>query len=164
MNKPLYVADNFDWDRDISIEELLQSVIAIKEFPNQLAKVLSTLTEEDLKQILIEPKNSITKQYQKLFNLDKVELVFEDEALNEISKKAINRKTGARGLRAIVEGVLLDAMFRIPSQKNIKSMAVSKDCILHNKPLKTILLSDKEMEEREKKKEISILPSKDKKL
>ncbi len=125
---------------------------------------LDGLTEEDLKQILIEPKNSITKQYQKLFNLDKVELVFEDEALNEISKKAINRKTGARGLRAIVEGVLLDAMFRIPSQKNIKSMAVSKDCILHNKPLKTTLLSDKEMEEREKKKEISILPSKDKKL
>lgn len=124
---------------------------------------LDGLTSEDLKQILIEPKNSIVKQYQKLFNLDKVELSFEDEALEKISKKAIERKTGARGLKAIVENILLESMFEIPSHKNIKSVIVTKEAIDNNKYIKTTHLSEKEIEEREKKKEISLLPIKDKK-
>ncbi len=124
---------------------------------------LDGLTKEDLKQILVEPKNSIVKQYQKLFNLDRVELNFEDDALDEIAKNAIERKTGARGLRAIVENILLDSMFEIPSQKNIKSISINKDALKNSKHVKTDYLTDREIEERERKKEISLLDSKNKK-
>lgn len=123
---------------------------------------LEGLDEKDLKQILSEPKNSITKQYQKLFNLDKVELEFDDEALKEISKRAIERKTGARGLRAIVENILLDSMFEIPSMKNVKSARITKDVITKGKPLTISYLSDKEIEEREDKKAISVVKKKEK--
>jgi ATP-dependent Clp protease ATP-binding subunit ClpX len=149
--------------KDVEPDDLIKFGL-IPEIVGRLPIVapLDGLTTEDLKQILIEPKNSITKQYQKLFNLDRVELLFEDEALDEISKKAISRKTGARGLRAIVENILIDAMFEIPSEKNIKSMQVTKDSILNKGPLKIINLSEKEIEEREKKKEISLIQSKEK--
>jgi len=124
---------------------------------------LDGLTKEDLKEILVEPKNSIVKQYQKLFNLDRVELNFEDEALDTIAKNAIERKTGARGLRAIVENILLDSMFEIPSQKNIKSITINKEALKNSKHVKTGYLTEKEIEEREKRKEISLLESKNKK-
>ncbi len=123
---------------------------------------LEGLDEKDLKQILSEPKNSITKQYQKLFNLDKVELEFEDDALKEISKRAIERKTGARGLRAIVESILLDTMFEIPSINNVKSALITKDVITKGKPLTMTYLSDKEIEERDGKKSISVVKKKEK--
>lgn len=90
---------------------------------------LSGLTEEDLIRILTEPKNSITKQYKKLFSMDDIELKFDKGALEEIAKKAIARKTGARGLRAIVESVLLDTMFDLPSKKNVKAITVTKDSV-----------------------------------
>jgi ATP-dependent Clp protease ATP-binding subunit ClpX len=90
---------------------------------------LEDLTEDDLIKILTEPKNSLIKQYQKLFSLDQVELKFDEEALHQISKKAITRKTGARGLRAIVETILLDSMFDIPSRKDVKSIIVSKEAV-----------------------------------
>jgi len=122
---------------------------------------LEGLTEEDLTRILAEPKNSITKQYQKLFNFDKIDLEFDAESLKEISKKAIERKTGARGLRAIVENVLLNTMFEVPSRKNVKSVHVTKDSILKGKDPLITLLNDKEIEERESKKNISIVPPKD---
>jgi ATP-dependent Clp protease ATP-binding subunit ClpX len=93
---------------------------------------LEGLSEEDLLKILIEPKNSLIKQYQKLFLLDKVELNFDQSALQEISKQAIQRKTGARGLRAIAENVLLDAMFLAPSEKNLKSVLVNKEAIIND--------------------------------
>ncbi|OFW80993.1 MAG: ATP-dependent protease ATP-binding subunit ClpX [Alphaproteobacteria bacterium RIFCSPLOWO2_01_FULL_40_26] len=118
---------------------------------------LEGLTEEDLTRILSEPKNAVTKQYQKLFALDKVELEFEEAALKEIAKRAIDRKTGARGLRAIAENILLDAMFNIPSQKNVKSIAVTKESIAKNKPLAITHLSEKEIEERGDKKAISVV-------
>ncbi len=110
---------------------------------------LEGLTKADLIKILTEPKNSITKQYQKLFNLDKVDLVFEDEAVEEIAKKAIIRKTGARGLRAIVENILLETMFDIPSKKNVKSVIVSKDVVEKSATPKMISLSKEEEKERE---------------
>jgi ATP-dependent Clp protease ATP-binding subunit ClpX len=94
---------------------------------------LSDLTEEDLRKILVDPKNSITKQYQKLFSLDKVDLQFEDDALTEIARKAITRKTGARGLRAIVESILLETMFAIPSRKGVKAVKVFKEVVTENK-------------------------------
>ena len=76
---------------------------------------MNELDEEAMIRILKEPKNALVKQYQKLFELDGVRLNFEEEALEAIAKKAIERKTGARGLRAIVEGILLDLMYRVPS-------------------------------------------------
>lgn len=124
---------------------------------------LDGLTEEDLTRILSEPKNSITKQYQKLFNLDKVDLSFDGDALKEIAKKAIERKTGARGLRAITENVLLNTMFDAPSKKTIKSAKVTKDSIGDHKKLEICYLSEKEIEEREGKKAIAIVQQKEKK-
>ncbi len=124
---------------------------------------LDGLTEEDLTRILSEPKNSITKQYQKLFNLDKVELSFDDDALKEIAKRAIERKTGARGLRAITENVLLNTMFDAPSKKTIKSAKVTKESISDQKELEICYLSEKEIEEREEKKAITIVQQKEKK-
>jgi ATP-dependent Clp protease ATP-binding subunit ClpX len=150
--------------KDVEPDDLIKFGL-IPEIVGRLPIIapLDGLTQEDLKQILIEPKNSITKQYKKLFHLDKVELSFDDDALDEISKKAITRKTGARGLRAIVENILIDAMFEIPSQKNIKSMEVTRDSVTKRNPLKIINLSEKEIDEREKKKEISLIQNKEKK-
>lgn len=123
---------------------------------------LESLTEVDLTRILSEPKNSITKQYQKLFDLDKISLTFEDEALKEISKKAIERKTGARGLRAITENILLDTMFEVPSKKNVKSVLVTKEVLTQGKSLEISYLNDKEVADREEKKFISVVPPKEK--
>ena len=109
---------------------------------------LKDLTEEDLVNILAEPKNSITKQYQKLFSLDKIELEFKKDALVEIAKKAIIRKTGARGLRAIVESILLDTMFEIPECKNIKKVQISKKVITDNQKPEIVFLSEEEQNQR----------------
>ncbi len=108
---------------------------------------LQDLTEADLVKILSEPKNSIVKQYQKLFSIDKVELEFDIDALTEIAKKAIIRKTGARGLRAIVETILLDTMFEIPEHKNTKKVSVSKNVVVDNAKPKVTFFSEKEMKE-----------------
>lgn len=93
---------------------------------------LEELSKEALIKILKEPRNSIVKQYKKLFNLDEVELEFTDEALDLIADKAIARKTGARGLRTIVENILMDTMFEVPSEKDIKKVIVG----VENKELK----------------------------
>jgi ATP-dependent Clp protease ATP-binding subunit ClpX len=118
---------------------------------------LEGLNEEDLANILTEPKNSITKQYQKLLALDKVELEFDREAVIEISKKAIDRKTGARGLRAIVENILLNTMFEAPSKKNVKSVKVTKESVLYKKDPEMNYLTEKEAEERSEKKAIAVV-------
>ncbi|OTA21320.1 ATP-dependent protease ATP-binding subunit ClpX [Xenorhabdus beddingii] len=100
----------------------------IPEFIGRLP-VLATLTElneEALIEILQEPKNALTKQYQALFNLEGVELEFRKEALTAIAKKAMARKTGARGLRSIVEGVLLDTMYDLPSMEHIEKVVVDE--------------------------------------
>lgn len=122
---------------------------------------LEGLIEEDLTRILTEPKNSITKQYKKLFELDKVDLEFEKAAIKEISKRALERKTGARGLRAIAENILLDAMFDIPSQNNIKSVKVTKEVLTKDKAVEITYLSDKELTEKEKEKNISLIAKKE---
>ncbi len=128
-----------------------------------LVAPLEGLTEEDLTRILVEPKNSISKQYQKLFDLDKVELTFEPEALKEIARRSIERKTGARGLRAITENILLDTMFEVPSQKNVKSIKVTKEVLTKNKKVEITYLSEKEVEEKEGKKIMTVVPQKEKK-
>lgn len=90
---------------------------------------LEPLDEEAFISILSKPKNAILKQYQKLFELDGVELKFEDDALAAVAKKAIERKTGARGLRSILESILSRYMFETPSDHTIESIVITKDCV-----------------------------------
>lgn len=91
--------------------------------------VLEELDEKMLKQILTEPKNALVKQYKAIFELDGVDLEFEDEAYAEIAKLAIERKTGARGLRGIMEDILSELMFTVPSDGNIKKITITKDAV-----------------------------------
>ena len=93
---------------------------------------LDALTKEDMVHILTEPKNSIVKQYKKLFELDGVQLSFEKEALEAIAEKTISRKTGARGLRAIMETMMMDTMFEIPSDETIKHCKITKEVVNGN--------------------------------
>ena len=90
---------------------------------------LEALDRDALIRILKEPKNSLVKQYQKLFELDGVELKFEDDALEAIADKSLSRKTGARGLRAIMENVMMDLMYRIPSDENIIGCTITRDMV-----------------------------------
>ena len=90
---------------------------------------LDALTKEDMVHILTEPKNSIVKQYKKLFELDGVQLSFEKDALEAIAEKTITRKTGARGLRAIMETMMMDTMFEIPSDETIKHCKITKEVV-----------------------------------
>ncbi len=101
--------------------------------------VLDELDEHMLTRILTEPKNSLVKQYKKLFELDGIELNFESEALKAIAKKAIDQKTGARGLRSIVEKILQQPMFDLPSDNEVCGLTVTEDCVTENvKPLAKI--------------------------
>ena len=111
-------------------EDLLKFGL-IPEFVGRLPVIatLEDLDVEALVKILREPKNALIKQYSKLFELEDVTLTFTDEALEAIAKKAIERKTGARGLRSIVEGLLLDTMFDIPSEAEIAEVVVDKDVV-----------------------------------
>lgn len=111
-------------------EDLLKSGL-IPEFIGRLPilTALEKLTEEDLVRILTEPKNALIKQYQKLVSFDDVSLRFEDDAVKEIAHLAIERNTGARGLRSIVEATMRDIMFDIPSEDNIKEVVITKDTV-----------------------------------
>jgi len=93
---------------------------------------LNEITEDDMVHILTEPKNALVKQYKKLFSIDGATLEFEDDALLEIAKKAIERKTGARGLRSILEDIMLDIMYDLPTYKN-KTITISKEVVLKEK-------------------------------
>ena len=95
---------------------------------------LQNLNKDDLVKILVEPKNALTRQYQKLFELDNVELEFQDGALDAIAQKAIDRQIGARGLRAIMEQVMTSIMFQIPSDLTIKKVVITEDCVLGSEP------------------------------
>ena len=124
----------------------------IPEFIGRLPIVatLKDLDREALIEILVEPKNSLVKQYQKLFEIDGVELVFEKEALEAIVDKAIERKTGARGLRSIIEERMRDIMFDIPSNPNIEKCIIKKETILENKEPELIINENKSKEEKKK--------------
>ncbi|MBO4403844.1 MAG: ATP-dependent Clp protease ATP-binding subunit ClpX [Treponema sp.] len=106
---------------------------------------LKELDKEDLKRILREPKNAITKQFQASFAIDDVDLTFDDEAIDELAEIAIKNKTGARGLRAIVEKILLDIMFEIPSIKGKKKLTITKEIVDRTAPvdINALLLEDK---------------------
>jgi ATP-dependent Clp protease ATP-binding subunit ClpX len=98
-----------------------------------LVSALHSLGEEALLSILTEPKNAIVKQYRKLFRMEGVDLQFEDAALKAVVKKAVERGTGARALRSIIEEVFLDIMYALPDKRNLASCTISKDVILKKK-------------------------------
>lgn len=98
---------------------------------------LNEITEDDMVHILSEPKNALTKQYKKLFKMDEVELNFDKLALKEIAKLALARKTGARGLRSILEDIMLDIMYDLPNYKG-KTITISKDVVLKQKDAKVV--------------------------
>ena len=112
-------------------EDLLKFGL-IPEFIGRLPVVvaLSQLDEEALKKILVEPKNALVKQYKKMLSMDDVELEFTDGALSAIAKLALERKSGARGLRAIIEGIMTDTMYELPSQENVAKCIVTEDTVL----------------------------------
>lgn len=95
-----------------------------------IVTVLKELKEDDLVKILTEPKNALIKQYIKLFKFDDVSIEFTDQALVEVAKKAIAKKTGARGLRTILENVLLEVMFHVPSSEDIEKVIINAKVIL----------------------------------
>jgi ATP-dependent Clp protease ATP-binding subunit ClpX len=103
----------------------------IPEFIGRLPVISAVhqLRREDLVQILTEPKNALTRQYQRFFGYDSIELVFTEDALWEISDKALDRETGARGLRSIIEGALLDVMFELPSRRDVTKCVITKETI-----------------------------------
>ena len=114
-----------EWMKGLEPEDLLKFGL-IPEFIGRLPMIatLEDLDEKSLVKILQEPKNSLTKQYQELFKLDGAKLIFKENALREIAQKAISKKTGARGLRSILENILLKTMYDLPSQDNIEEVIV----------------------------------------
>ena len=113
----------------------------IPEFIGRLPVIitLKELDEDALKRIMTEPKNAVVKQYRKMFEFDDVELEIEDDAIEEIAKKAIERKTGARGLRSIFEKSMLDIMYEIPSRDDIEKCIITKETISENDNPKLVL-------------------------
>jgi len=118
----------------------------IPEFIGRLPVVatLDELDERALIRILTEPRNALTKQYEKLLSFEKVKLKFTEGALAAVARKAYMQKTGARGLRAILEEVMLDLMYDAPSQKQIKEVVITEDAILGKHPPIRIFEQDKE--------------------
>ena len=90
-----------------------------------IVATVGNLDQKSLVKVLTEPKNSLVKQYQRLFDMDRVELLFEDDALEVIADKALDRGTGARGLRAIMEEILLPIMFEVPDRKNVEQVIIT---------------------------------------
>jgi ATP-dependent Clp protease ATP-binding subunit ClpX len=131
--------------REVQPEDLLKFGL-IPEFIGRLP-VIATLDElsiDALMDILKKPRNALVKQYQKLFELENVKLRFTEGALMAIAKEAIKRKSGARGLRAIMENTMLDVMYEIPSQSNIRECIISEEVVFHHES--PILLYEKEVE------------------
>jgi ATP-dependent Clp protease ATP-binding subunit ClpX len=125
---------------DVMPEDLLAYGL-IPEFIGRLPVISAVhqLQKADLVQILTEPKNALVKQYQRFFNYDSIELVFTDDALWDIADRALQRETGARGLRSIIENALLDVMFELPSRKDVSKCVITKETI--TKGLKPTLVT-----------------------
>jgi ATP-dependent Clp protease ATP-binding subunit ClpX len=118
-------------------EDLLKFGL-IPEFVGRLPVIatLDSLDEAALMRILTEPKNALVKQYQKLFGLDSIDLEFKDDALRLISQEAMKRNTGARGLRAIIEDIMLGVMYEVPSRTDVTKCIITKETVAnHEEPL-----------------------------
>ncbi|MBM3705476.1 MAG: ATP-dependent Clp protease ATP-binding subunit ClpX [Actinobacteria bacterium] len=116
----------------------------IPEFIGRLPVMttLSSLGEEELVRILAEPKNSLVKQYRRIFSMDNVELIFKDHAMRSIAQLALKRGTGARGLRSIMEEIMLEVMYEIPSRKDVKKCVITKEVV--DSKINPLLISDSE--------------------
>ena len=122
---------------DLLRQVLPQDFVKFGLIPEFIGRVpinvaLNQLTEEDMIHILTEPKNSLVKQYEALFAMDDTRLTFTEEALREIAKKSIERKTGARGLRSIMENVMMDSMYEIPSDDSVKELTITDQMVDEN--------------------------------
>ena len=140
MSPAIVPADPFDLvifggTGDLALRKLLPEDLLkhglIPEFIGRLPIVvtLDSLDEEALVSILTEPKNALVKQYQRLFDMENCKLTFTDEALHAVASKAIARKTGARGLRSILEGILLDTMFDLPSFEGVEEVVINVEVV-----------------------------------
>ena len=133
------IAQRHEEDIDRLLQQILpQDLVKFGLIPELVGRVpvtvsLELLDKEDLIRILTEPKNAIVKQYLKLLELDDVELEFDKEALEAIAETSLKRKTGARGLRAIMENVMMDIMYKAPSDENLKYCLVTKEAVLGEK-------------------------------
>jgi ATP-dependent Clp protease ATP-binding subunit ClpX len=126
--------DTADLLRQLNSDDLLKYGL-IPEFVGRLPVVVSleSLDKQALMRILVEPRNAITKQYGKFLALDKVELVFTEDALEAAAERALRYKTGARGLRTLIEEILLDVMYEIPSRSDVRKCVISADTVLQGK-------------------------------
>ncbi|MBN1282481.1 MAG: ATP-dependent Clp protease ATP-binding subunit ClpX [Proteobacteria bacterium] len=133
--------------RDIQVEDLIKYGM-IPEFLGRVPVIasLDELDEASLVRVLTEPRNALTKQYQRLFEMEKVKLEFGKNALEAIAGEAVRRKSGARGLRAIIESVMLEIMYDIPSKENVREVHVDADVILRKKPPLVVYDSEKKAE------------------
>ena len=141
--KILGFGESFEKDTKKDIDEVLQHTQPkdlikyglIPEFVGRLPVVapLSSLTEEEMVHILTDPKNALVKQYKKIFEMEGVELVFEEEALKAIARKSLEKDTGARALRSIIENTLLDTMFALPYKSAVRQCIITKDVVLSGK-------------------------------
>jgi ATP-dependent Clp protease ATP-binding subunit ClpX len=114
--------------------------------------VLDPLEESALIDILLKPKNALTKQYQKLFGFEGVELKFTDKAIKAIAQQALKRRTGARGLRGVIESSMLDIMFDIPSRTNVKEVVIDETVIESGGAPKLVYKTEEEMRTDDAKK------------
>jgi ATP-dependent Clp protease ATP-binding subunit ClpX len=116
-------------------EDLMQYGL-IPEFIGRLpvTSAVHQLSREDLITILTEPRNAIVKQFQRFFGFDGIELVFSQDALKAVADKALERETGARGLRSIIEEILLDVQFELPSRRDVKKCVVTKETVIAGRP------------------------------
>ena len=156
-------ADVKDLDDERGIGELFQELEPedllkyglIPEFVGRLPVIakLEDLDEDALVQILTEPKNAVVKQYKKLFDIEGVDLKFTDDALKAIAEQAIERKTGARGLRSIIENLLLDTMYEVPDIEDAKEVVVDGDTVRDDKVEPKIVKDKKKKSSKKKEKE-----------
>jgi ATP-dependent Clp protease ATP-binding subunit ClpX len=146
-----------DLFQELEPEDLLKYGL-IPEFVGRLPVIatLEDLDEDALVTILTEPKNALTKQYKKLFEMEDKELTFTDDALTAIAKRAIERKTGARGLRSILENLLLETMFDLPDLDGIGEIVVEEQTITEGKEPKQVKKKKSKAKPKEDKEEAAV--------
>ena len=156
--------DQIDWMKDVTPHDLVKYGL-IPELVGRIPVItaLNALDEEALVRILREPKNSLLNQYKKLFDLDKVDLEFTEDALTAVAKKTLERKTGARGLRSILEGILMPLMYQVPSDYTIEKVVITKETvedgaapqITYNKERKPVKIKITQPKRRDRRDSVS---------
>ena len=156
--------DQIDWMKDVTPHDLVKYGL-IPELVGRIPVItaLNALDEEALVRILREPKNSLLNQYKKLFDLDKVDLEFTEEALTAVAKKTLERKTGARGLRSILEDILMPLMYQVPSDYTIEKVVITKEAvedgaapqITYNKERKPVKIKITQPKRRDRRDSVS---------